>query len=192
MGGITLMFFVLALLVDTPCSTDHWLHHIYVDNQTGVIDDPSCWKGGYSTPCRSLNLALTGAQHYNYSTTILLQPGHHQLCNGSETQLRNMSQLAIVGNGSEGEVVINCEPLAGLAFFWSEDIEITNVDLFGCGALQNSTSTNNGTPSAGFLQIKVGLFLNGCNTINLTKVRVVESPGVYVHSVPFICHAELE
>ena len=94
----------------------------------------SC-RGGYLTPCLSLNLALTGAQHYNYSTTIHLQPGQHQLCNESGTQLRNMSQLAIVGNGSEGEVVINCKPLAGLAFSWSEDIEINNVDLFGCGAL---------------------------------------------------------
>ena len=179
MGGITLMFFVLALPVATLCSTDQWLHHIYVDNQTGV-DDHSCWEGGYSTPCLSLNLALTGAQHYNHSTTIHLQPGQHQLYNGSETQLRNMSQLAIVGNGSEGEVVINCKPLAGLAFFWSENIEINTISLFGCGAFQNSTSTSDGTPSAGFLQKKVALFLNGCNTINLTNVRVIESPGTGV------------
>ena len=123
MSGITLTFFVLVLPVATLCSTDRWLHHIYVDNQAGV-SDPSCWEGGYSTPCFSLNLALTGAQHYNHSTTIFLQPGQHQL--GSETQLRNISQLAIVGNGREGEVVVNCKSLAGLAFFWSEDIEISN------------------------------------------------------------------
>ena len=143
MSFITLMFFVLALPVATLYSTDQWLHHIYVDNQTGV-SDPSCWDRGYFTPCLSLNLALKVAQHYNHSITILLQPGKHQLYNGSETQLRNISQLAIVGNGSEGEVVINCESSAGLAFFWSEDLEINNVDLFGCGTLQNSTSTKIG------------------------------------------------
>ena len=176
MGVITLMFFVLALPVATLCFTDQWLHHIYVDNQTGV-DDPSCWEGGYLTPCLSLNLALTGAQRYKNSTSILLQPGQHQLYNGSETQLRNMSQLAIVGNGSEGEVVIICKPLAGLAFFWSQDIEINNVSLFGCGALQNSTSTNFGTPSVGFLQIVAAVFFKGCNTVNLTKLHVSESPG---------------
>ena len=115
------MFFVLALPVATFYSTDRWLHHIYVDNQTGV-DDPSCWEGGYSTPCLYLKLALTGAQHYNHSTTILIQPGQHQLHNGSATQLTNLTQLAIVGNGSEGEVVINCKSLAGLKFFSSKGI----------------------------------------------------------------------
>ena len=179
MGFFTLMFFVLALPVATICSTDQWLHHIYVDNLTGV-SDPSCWEGGYFTPCLSLNLALTGAQHYNHSITILLQPGKHQLYNGSETQLRNMSQLAIVGNGSEGEVVINCKPLAGLAFFWSEGIVINNIDLFGCGALQSSTSTNISAHSATFLEIRVALFFSDCRTVTLTKVRVIESPGTGV------------
>ena len=177
MGFITLMFFVLALPVATLSSTDdRWLHHIYVDNQTGV-SDPSCWEGDYFTPCLFLNLALTGAQHYNHSITILLQPGKHQLYNGSETQLRNMSQLAIVGNGSEGEVVINCKPFAGLAFFWSENLQINNVELFGCGALQNSTSRNVGAHSVSFIQIRAALFFSDCNTVTLTKVRVVESPG---------------
>ena len=177
MGFITLMFFVLALPVATLSSTDdRWLHHIYVDNQTGV-SDPSCWEGDYFTPCLFLNLALTGAQHYNHSITILLQPGKHQLYNGSETQFRNMSQLAIVGNGSEGEVVINCKPFAGLAFFWSENLQINNVELFGCGALQNSTSRNVGAHSVSFIQIRAALFFSDCNTVTLTKVHVVESPG---------------
>ena len=37
----------------------------------------------------------------------------------------------------------------GLAFFWSEEIEINNVNL------QSSISTNIGAHSAGFLQIRV-------------------------------------
>ena len=114
------IFFLLALPVVTLCYTvDQRL--IYVDSSLTGVNDSSCWEGGYSTPCLSLNLALKGAQHYNHSITILLQPGQHQLHSGSETQLRNMSQLAIVGNGSEGEpVVITCQPLAGLAFLWSQ------------------------------------------------------------------------
>ena len=124
MGVTTLVRLILALPVVALCSPHQWLHQIYVDNKTGV-GNASCWEGGYSTPCISFNLALTGAQHYNHSTAIFLQPGQHQLHN--ESQLRNMSQLAIVGNGSQGEVVIRCEPLAGLAFFWSEEINMTNV-----------------------------------------------------------------
>ena len=80
------IIFLLTLPVVTNCYPDQ---RIYVDNQTGV-NNHSCWEGGYScTPCLSLNLALKGAQHYNHSITILLQPGHHQLHHGSETQLSN-------------------------------------------------------------------------------------------------------
>ena len=136
MGVITLAYLSLALPLITLCYPDQWLHQIYVDNQNGV-NNSSCWEGGNSTPCLFLNLALTGARHYNNSTIIHLQPGQHQLRNGSETQLRNMSQLAIAGNGNQGEVVIKCE-LAGLAFFWSQDIELINISLVECGAMQNN------------------------------------------------------
>ena len=130
---IMMLTSLLALPVVTLCYTvDQRL--IYVDSSQTDVNDSSCWEGGYSTPCLSLNLTLKGAQHYNHSTTILLQPGQHQLHSGSETQLRNMSQLAIVGNGSEGEpVVITCQPLAGLAFLWSTNITISNLRLIGCG-----------------------------------------------------------
>ena len=67
-----------------------------------------------------------------------------------------MSKLAIVGNGSQGEVVIRCELLTGLAFFWSQDIELRNVSSVSCGAIQNSTTCSK--PDAyddySFLQIQ--------------------------------------
>ena len=170
MGVTALAIFLLALPVITLCYTvDQRL--IYVDSQTGV-NDSSCWEGGYSTPCLSLNLALRGAQQYNHSTTILLQPGQHQLHSGNETQLRNMSQLAIVGNDSEGEVVIKCQPLAGLAFFESENIEMRMVKLAGCGALQNSTSKAH--------SLKVAVFWSTCKNILLTDVCITKSNGTGV------------
>ena len=150
-----------------------------MDNMTGV-NDSSCWEGGYSTPCLSLNLALKGAQHYNNSTIILLQPGQHQLYSGSETQLKNMSQLAIVGNGSEGEVVIKCQPLAGLAFLQSQAIEMRNVTIFGCSAVQNSTSKYAKRYSLVYLKIQVSAFFHACNGIRLTDVNFIMSNGTGV------------
>ena len=185
MGVITLMiiFCILAVPVVAQCDSDQyqWLHQIYVDNTTGV-NDKSCWKGGYSTPCLSLNLALKGAQHYNHSTIILLQPGQHQLYSGSETQLKNMSQLAIVGIGSEGEVVIKCQPLAGLAFLQSQKIELRNMTMIGCGAVQNSTSIPVYAKrySLVYLKIQVATFFQACKDIYLTEVRVNESNGTGV------------
>ena len=87
-----------------------------------------------------------------------------------------MSQLAIVGNGSQGEVVIRCEPLAGLAFFWSQDIELRNVSLVNGGDLQSSTS-NKPDDSLSFLQIQVAVLFLNCKTVQLTNVRITMSNG---------------
>ena len=172
------VIFVLALPVVTLCYTvDQRL--IYVDsNQTGVNDSSSCWpEGGYSTSYLSLNLALKDAQHYNHSITIVLRPGQHQLHSGSETQLRNMSQLAIVGNGSEGEpVVITCQPLGGLAFLWSTNITISNLRLIGCGKLQNG---NNECENDRYLS-QVAILFTGCSSIELSNLHVNESNGTGV------------
>ena len=145
-------------------------------SQTGV-NDSSCWEGGYSTPCLSLNLALKGAQHYNHSITILLQPGQHQLHSGSETQLRNMSQLAIVGNGGEGEVVIKCLPLAGLLFLRSNNITMKNLKIISCGALQNSVSKRTRNI---FLRMQSAIFCSTCKNVQLINVHVTESNGTGV------------
>ena len=103
-----------------------------------------------------------------------IQPGQHQLHSGSETQLRNMSQLAIVGNSSQGEVVIKCDHLAGLAFYQSEYIEMRNVIVVGCGAVQSNTSRN---PISGeLIKIQVAVFIQSTNNIN-TNVEVTNSTG---------------
>ena len=173
---ITMLTTLLALPVVTLCYTvDQRL--IYVDSSQTGVNDSSCWEGGYSTPCLSLNLALKGAQHYNHSTTILLQPGQHQLHSGSETQLRNMSQLAIVGNGSEGEpVVITCQPLAGLTFLWSTNITLSNLRLIGCGKVQtrNNECENDRYP------IQVAILFTGCSSIELINLLVNKSNGTGV------------
>ena len=113
------------------------------------------------------------------SATTTQQPSfsnqdNFQLHSGSETQLSNMSQLAIVGNGSQGEVVITCQPLAGLAFFQSEDIKMRNVTVTSCGAIQNSTSRYTRTFSSPFLKIQVAIFYSDCKNVLLTGVYVKE------------------
>ena len=168
----------LALAAVTPCYCSQWLHQIYVDSSQTGVNDSSCWEGGYSTPCLSLNLALKGAQHYNHSIAILLQPGQHHLHSSSETQLRNILQLAIVGNGSEGDVVITCQPLAGLAFFQSENIELRNVSMIGCGALQNSTSINSRADSIQYLQVHVAVQFDGCRDVSTHFVQMNRSTGL--------------
>ena len=88
-----------------------------------------------------------------------------------------MSQLAIVGNGSEGNVVITCQPLAGLAFFKSEDIELRNVSMIGCGTLQNSTSINSRADALQFLQVHVAVHFDSCKDVSMQFVQVNQSTG---------------
>ena len=184
MGVTTLvLFFILAV----SCCVHSTERVIYVDSsrQTGVND--SCWEEGFSTPCLSLNLALKGAQHYNHSITILLQPGQHQLHNGSETQLRNMSQLAIVGNtSSEGEVVIKCLPLSGLAFFRSNNITMKNIQVDSCGALQDSIIKSDD-------KMQSAIFPNTCNNIQLINVDVVNSngAGILLYNPSGVVHIDM-
>ena len=83
-----------------------------------------------------------------------------------------MSQLAIVGNtSSEGEVVIKCQPLSGLAFFRSNNISMKNLKIVNCGALQTNFSKHakNNVQSA--------IFVNTCNNIQLINVDVINSNG---------------
>ena len=162
---------LLLLALITPCYTDQWLYKIYVDSHAGAVDNSSCWEGSYSTPCLSLNLALKGAQHYSRFVEIILQPGQHPLHNGSETLLKNLSQLSINGNGSEGEVVVRCQSLVGLTFFRSANITINNLSLIGCGKLQNISE---------HYLIQAALLFAACKSIYLNNFYIGESNGTGV------------
>ena len=88
-----------------------------------------------------------------------------------------MSQLAIVGNGGEGEVVIKCLPLAGLSFLQSNNITMKNLKIISCGALQNSVSKRTRNV---FLRMQSAIFCSTCKHVQLIKVHVIESNGTGV------------
>ena len=89
-----------------------------------------------------------------------------------------MSQLAIVGNGSEGEpAIITCQPLTGLAFFWSTNITMCNLSLIGCGKLLNSDNKFANKFSSLY---SVAILFFGCNSIELNNLHVSESNGTGV------------
>ena len=97
-----------------------------------------------------------------------------------------MSQLAIVGNSSEGEVVIKCLPLAGLSFLWSSNVSMKNVKIVSCGALQNSVGKH------ASLKLQSAIFVNTCNNVQIINVDLIDSNGTgivfYNPSVWFTFH----
>ena len=79
-----------------------------------------------------------------------------------------------MGNGNQGEpVVIMCQPLAGLAFFWSTNSTISNLSLIGCGKEQIKTNSE-------CHHIKVTILFTSCISIELNKVHIHNSTGTGV------------
>ena len=76
-----------------------------------------------------------------------------------------------MGNASQGKpVVITCQPLTGLAFFWSTNITMNNLSFRRCGKLR----------SYACYQIHVAILFTGCSSIELSNLHVNESSGTGV------------
>ena len=151
---------------------------IFVNSENGVLN-PTCWDGGSALPCKTVNVALEGAQMENY-TTVTLQKvnGPYYLSPGSSTTIRWVRGLKIKGERSIPSIVVSCLPEAGLEFIYSQEISIVNSTLSGCGRLQNSTSKN--AADDVFLKMHVGLYFLLCEDILMSGVTVTESHGIGV------------
>ena len=162
LAGVALI--LLSLVLSSTALS--WQHQIYVDSENGV-DNESCWDGGWLSPCAELNLALKGAQLYNLSTALFIQPGNYSLQNGEETQLFSMNQLAMIGNSSSpGEVVIHCQSRApaNLVFVNSTELVLNHLKFTSCG---NMTAKG----------LSGVLYFNSCVNISMSNVTFINSSG---------------
>ena len=131
----------------------------------------SCWQGGPGLPCKTLSLALRGA---NDSTQLILAEGEYEVVKNEVFQ--QIYGIAIVGETES--VRVNCSAGAGLTFINSSEITIENIQFLGCGALHNSTSRNfNDTSSFSFLKFRAGLYFLFCRDVSLSHVTVSHSNG---------------
>ena len=176
------MFFLIIffnILLSQVVLSLNWEHNIYVSTTAG-INDTTCWTSGQHTPCATINLALKGLQHN--STVIYITPGIYTLEYGQETQLRDKSQVAIIGNvtdspGEQQKVVIKCSLLTGLLFLWSDDIILQSLTLHGCGGVQVSTSRNMSSQSFELLMFQVAVYMLYCKNVNIMDVVIESSNG---------------
>ena len=67
------------------------------------------------------------------NTTLMLLPGIHLLTNF--TPVQSVTDVSIMGQGSDGSVVITCNPTVGLAFINVTNLSIQNVTIHGCAGL---------------------------------------------------------
>ena len=169
----------LNILLSQVVLSVKWEHKIYVSTTAG-INDTTCWTSGQHKPCSTINLALKGLQHN--STVIYITPGIYTLEYGNETQLRNKSQVAIIGNvsnspGEQQKVVIICTPFTGISFFESNNITLQSLTLHGCGGVQISTSRNLSSQSFELLMFQVAVYMLYCQNVLITNVVIKSSNG---------------
>ena len=145
------------ILLSQFVSSLDWEHKIYVSIASG-INNTICWTSGQHIPCYTINLALKGLQ-YN-STVIYITPGIYIVEYGHKTQLRDKSQVAIIGYltdspGEQQKVIIKCTSLTGLSFLWCDNIILQSLTLYGYGGVHVSTSRNLSSQSFEFLMFQM-------------------------------------
>ena len=145
-------------------------------SQNGTLNN-SCWsEGSPEWPCASLDHALQGAETLSGFVKILIEPGEYTLTESIIFQ--GKTSLAILGYGSE--TLIECHPLAGIAFNRSTEILMENLSFVGCGARRLSTSRDFTSSSLPYLHFQVALLFLVSENIMLTTINVYSSNGTGV------------
>ena len=90
--------------------------------------------------------------------------------------------MAIIGNvsdspGEQQKVVIKCSSLTGLSFFWSDNVMLQSLTLYGCGGVHVSTSRNLSSQSFELLMLQVAVYMLYCQNIHVVDVVIESSNG---------------
>ena len=140
-------------------------------------------------PCRSLDLALKGAEIVD-NVTILLPAGVYNITSACDFVGKIAFKLLVQqeedsadDNSNKkdsglGYAMIFCHGsrTAGLGFFNSSNIYFENVKFVGCGAVRNSSSRDQDDPG-NFLKFQVALYLLFCSGVVMQNVSITQSNG---------------
>ena len=147
-------------------------------SQNGTLNT-SCWREvDHAWPCADVDLALQGAETFSGFVQIVIGPGHYNLTESFMFQDKN--SFAILGSGGDAtQVVIECYPLAGIAFNKSSRVLIENISFVGCGARHLSTSRNMTSSSSPlpFVHFQVALLFLCSESIVLSNISIHNSNG---------------
>ena len=171
----------IVVMVLTLAETNGYIIHVGKD---GVNNDTCCTS---RTPCFSLEFAFLCIRQFpdNADITVLISSGSYILpANRSLTTFDSWSTgIAIEGvllnNSNDTEVTITCEAGAGLSFVNSTNITLRNLNITGCGQLQNSTSRDFFIfeQSAEFLKISTGVYFLLCRDVTIISTTISKTNG---------------
>ena len=118
--------------------------------------------------------AFEHAQSLDGTISIHIQPGNYTL--HYSHQFQNKSEISIVGSGQD-LTILNCNgPDRGIAFVNSDEIQVCNLSIVGCGANYTST-TRNINNYMNFLSFHVALYFKFCRNVTVSGVAILHSSG---------------
>ena len=111
---------------------------------------------------------LKHAQSLKDRITIHIQPSNYTL--SGSYQFHSKSRISIQGSG-ENSTVLNCDkPGNGIAFFNSNEIEVSNLSVVGCGGMYASTSTN-----IKICMVQAALYFEFCKNVTVSSISILHS-----------------
>ena len=173
---VCFQFLLLVVLQSLGKGTSYEYNRTIFVGQNGTLNN-SCWsEGSPEWPCASLDLALQGAETLGGFVKIMIEPGKYTLT--ESITFKGKTGLAILGY--DNETLIECHPLAGIAFSRSTNILMENLSFVGCGARHLSTSRDFTSSSLPYLHFQVALLFLVSEDITLTTINVYSSNGTGV------------
>jgi predicted outer membrane repeat protein len=95
----------------------------------------------------------------------------------------NISNLSI--HGKDATTTILCQSMghgsynSGFVFKHASDLHLSNLIIFGCGGIHESTSKNvSGPNSKAFLHFKTALYFENCINVAITQIAVKNTSGI--------------
>ena len=176
---LALLLLVLTSIFQSFCSSQSL---IFVDSECDVANES----------CYDLDDAL---DHLTSNTTLELESGTHIICRSHVQGLRNMSDVSIVGDGSE-ETVVSCEGEFALSFINVTNLMISNLTITGCGLTGNSLQdAARSIIDLNFYippRMEVGIFLGYCQNFSMMNALITNTSGIGLLGVNVLGNSELE
>ena len=166
------MLFLTGFKLHITQGEQIYKRYIYV-NETGN-NSQSCLQGDYSNPCSSVNFALQGIEN---GTAIYIQKGNYSLRRDDSTDIKDLTDIGIIGTATADEVIIECKDYAGISFYQCDNIEVRSLSLVHCGANRISASQNFAASEFTFIQFRVALYILLSINVTIYNVHIEHSVG---------------
>ena len=120
----------------------------------------------------NIDNVLKHAQSMKGTIKIHIQPGNYTI--SGSYQFHNKSRISIQGSGENATILTCDKPGNGIGFFDSNQIEVRNLSIVGCGAKYASTRSNIKICTE-FFPFQAALYFEFCENVTVSSISILHS-----------------